>query len=163
MDIQDLAQLLGNFGEFFGAIAVVVTLVYLAGQLRQNTKALRSASYEHWSLQASNWANYMGQHAKELAELMDVTSLDQLTAEQNNYLAGLVTLVMNQAETAFLKHRAGVLEGSVFESRIRAIEDFHERNPLVREAWAIYGHRLYERDFVAFLNGRLQRQEPQAA
>ena len=105
----------------------------------------------------------MGQHAKELAELMDVTSLDQLTAEQNNYLAGLVTLVMNQAETAFLKHRAGVLEGSVFESRIRAIEDFHERNPLVREAWAIYGHRLYERDFVAFLNGRLQRQEPQAA
>ena len=40
MDLMSTAQLLGNFGEFFGAIAVVVTLIYLAGQLRQNTKAL---------------------------------------------------------------------------------------------------------------------------
>jgi hypothetical protein len=51
MDLQATAQLLGNFGEFFGAIAVVVTLVYLAGQLRQNTNALRSASHEHWNIE----------------------------------------------------------------------------------------------------------------
>ena len=36
-------------GEVCGAIAVVVTLIYLAGQLRQNTNALRSASYQHWN------------------------------------------------------------------------------------------------------------------
>jgi hypothetical protein len=41
MDLQATAQLLGNFGEFFGAIAVVVTLIYLAGQLRQNTNSLK--------------------------------------------------------------------------------------------------------------------------
>ena len=35
-----ITQLLGNFGEFVGAIAVVVTLVYLAVQVRQNTHAL---------------------------------------------------------------------------------------------------------------------------
>ena len=40
MDHQAFAQLLGNYGEFIGAIAVVATLVYLALQIRQNTRAM---------------------------------------------------------------------------------------------------------------------------
>ena len=41
MDLMDTAQLLGNFGELVGAIAVVVTLVYLSVQIRQNTIVLK--------------------------------------------------------------------------------------------------------------------------
>ena len=41
MDHQAFAQLLGNYGEFFGAIAVVVTLAYLARQIHQNTEQMR--------------------------------------------------------------------------------------------------------------------------
>jgi len=36
MDHQAFAQLLGNYGEFFGSIAVFATLAYLAIQVRQN-------------------------------------------------------------------------------------------------------------------------------
>jgi hypothetical protein len=39
MDHQAFAQLLGNYGEFVGAIAVVVTLGYLATQVKQNTRS----------------------------------------------------------------------------------------------------------------------------
>ncbi len=39
MDLMSIAQLLGNFGEFVGAIAVVVTLVYLAVQVKQSKVA----------------------------------------------------------------------------------------------------------------------------
>jgi CRP-like cAMP-binding protein len=39
MDHQAFAQLLGNYGEFVGAIAVVATLGYLAVQIRQNTRS----------------------------------------------------------------------------------------------------------------------------
>ncbi len=35
MDIVTTSQILGNVGEFVGAIAVVVTLAYLAVQVRQ--------------------------------------------------------------------------------------------------------------------------------
>ena len=60
MDHQAFAQLLGNYGEFVGAIAVVVTLVYLAVQVRHsreateaNTRSLRSVarfeSGRYWS------------------------------------------------------------------------------------------------------------------
>ena len=43
MDHQGFAQLLGNYGEFVGAIAVVATLGYLAVQIRQNTSAMQAS------------------------------------------------------------------------------------------------------------------------
>lgn len=46
MDFVDTTQVLGNLGEFFGAIAVFATLAYLAVQIRQNTMAQRSAAYD---------------------------------------------------------------------------------------------------------------------
>lgn len=60
MDLMSIAQLLGNIGEFVGAVAVVVTLAYLAVQVRYsreateaNTKSLRSVarfeSGRYWS------------------------------------------------------------------------------------------------------------------
>ena len=39
MDHQTFAELLGNYGEFIGAIAVVVTLVYLSIQVKHSKDA----------------------------------------------------------------------------------------------------------------------------
>jgi hypothetical protein len=44
MDHQAFAQLLGNYGELVGAVAVVATLAYLAIQIRQNTKVARAGT-----------------------------------------------------------------------------------------------------------------------
>ena len=42
MTLEDL----GNIGEFVAAIAVVVSLLYLAIQIRQNTKTVRTSTYQ---------------------------------------------------------------------------------------------------------------------
>ena len=42
MDFQATAQLLGNFGEFFGALAVLVSLLYLASQVREARRSFRA-------------------------------------------------------------------------------------------------------------------------
>jgi len=44
MDFMSVAQLLGNLGEFVGAIAVVVTLGYLAVQVRHSREATEANS-----------------------------------------------------------------------------------------------------------------------
>ena len=46
MDHQAVAQLLGNYGEFVGAIAVVTTLAYLAVQIRQSALAERRTTLD---------------------------------------------------------------------------------------------------------------------
>lgn len=56
MDYQDLGQLLGNYGEFIGAIAVVLTLGYLAVQVRQNTHQIQINAT---SLEASTYQSLM--------------------------------------------------------------------------------------------------------
>jgi hypothetical protein len=43
MDHQEFAQFLGNDGEFVGALAVVITVAYLAIQICQNTGVTRAA------------------------------------------------------------------------------------------------------------------------
>ena len=48
MSNLEFSELLGNYGEFVGAIAIVVTLVYLAIQLRQNTASVRANAYQSW-------------------------------------------------------------------------------------------------------------------
>lgn len=49
MDHQAFAQLLGNYGEFIGAIAVVITLGYLATQIRHNTAAVKNEAEQESS------------------------------------------------------------------------------------------------------------------
>ena len=44
MTWMETAQLLGNFGEFFGAIAVVITLIYLALEIRRSRNATIASS-----------------------------------------------------------------------------------------------------------------------
>ncbi len=39
---------LGNLGEFVAAIAVVVSIFYLAVQMRQNTASIEAAAYQTW-------------------------------------------------------------------------------------------------------------------
>ena len=68
MDHQAFAQLLGNYGEFVGAIAVVVTLAYLAIQIRQNTGATRAASH-HAIVEALNRGNLAQAEDAELAQI----------------------------------------------------------------------------------------------
>ena len=46
MDHQSFAQMLGSYGEFFGAIAVFATLAYLAVQVRQGAKAERRSALD---------------------------------------------------------------------------------------------------------------------
>ena len=56
MDHQEIAQLLGSYGEFIGAIAVVLTLGYLAVQVRQNTHQIQSNAT---SVEASTYQSLM--------------------------------------------------------------------------------------------------------
>ena len=115
---------LGAVGEFIGAIAVVVTLIYLAIQMRQNTNALklntaRSVTEElqdSFSLLASN---------QELAEIFATAAQEPTLqgAERvrfNTFMHNLVRL----HENAFLQSRAGVIDQAHWEGMTRMMIDY---------------------------------------
>ena len=75
MDFLSMAELLGNIGEFIGAIAVVVTLAFLVVQVRQTRSALEENSRltaitvmdQHTEAQ-SRWRGRMAEN-EELARI----------------------------------------------------------------------------------------------
>ena len=79
MTIQDL----GSLGELIAAVATVSTLVYLAIQLKQNTRALRSQTFQQSSMDMSLTANAIssdGELARIVVKASD--SLDYLSPEE---------------------------------------------------------------------------------
>ena len=53
MSIQDW----GSIGELLAALATLATLIYLAAQVRQNTRALKSATFQNISSEMGRNAN----------------------------------------------------------------------------------------------------------
>ena len=162
MDLQATAQLLGNFGEFFGAIAVVTTLAYLAVQIRQNTNALRSASYEHWNEVSNSYYDFASIHLDEISEFEQYQRIDELSQRQLYLLMGLASRAILQAETAFLQYRAGTLDGEVFEARMRSLEGFFSFYPIAYGIWGVR-RQNHPTSFVEFLEDRFPELRPQAA
>ena len=69
MSFIEAAQLLGNLGEFVGAAAIVVTLINIALQIRENTKTNLVTARQYFAQQA----------ASILQEWIDNPELDELT------------------------------------------------------------------------------------
>lgn len=62
MSTLEFSQLLGNYGEFIGAIAIVVTLIYLAVQLRQNTAIAMINGTEDAGAMLFYWAELVAEN-----------------------------------------------------------------------------------------------------
>ena len=60
MTLQDL----GNIGEFVGAIGVVTSFVYLAIQIRQNTRAIRLSSMQSANLSIGTSLSKISQNSE---------------------------------------------------------------------------------------------------
>ena len=78
LTIQDL----GALGEFFGSIAVLATLVYLALQTRQNTMAI-SAQLDSARISSVQSMFLAGATSTELQEALEEDRVGDVTINQN--------------------------------------------------------------------------------
>ena len=81
--------------------------------------------------------------------------MDQLTPEQQKIMGMWGLLATNQAETAFLQHRAGTLDNDVFESRVRAYVGFFVETNLGRQSWPIFIRPYNTPGFVELIESRV--------
>ena len=102
MDHQIFAQLLGNYGEFVGAVGVVITLGYLAVQIKQNRTQTQSqieqSLYEQWQTPAKIMAD-----SPQLADLFcrGQKSRSALTEAEQMQFDMFCSLGINTVEFAF--------------------------------------------------------------
>ena len=107
MTIQDL----GSIGEFVAAVATIVTLAYLATQIRQNTRAVRATSHQA-ATDSFNAINTLVAHDPCLARIYRVGSdgLANLTEDERVQFSFLFLAAFRVFETVYYQSKAGTLE-----------------------------------------------------
>ena len=97
-------------GTFIGAIAVIVSLIYLAVQTKQNTRAMRSASFHQVRESFSEIPLALAQNS-ELASILALVNSDpgSLTTEQIIRYEMILLTIMRRAESAYFQSVEGSL------------------------------------------------------
>ena len=112
MTLQDF----GNLGEFVGAIAVVISLVYLAAQIRQNTRALHSSSYAQSAEQL--WlVNLAIAQDRDLARIWtEFVAGEPLTLEDTTRLEASLDCLFFGLENLFRQYERGLLDPDTWDN-----------------------------------------------
>ena len=141
---------LGNIGDLVGGIAVVVTLIYLAAQIRQNTTQVRlnTASSQYDGILYAFDPIFEGSNAEILRRGM---SGDELS-EQEQFVWGMLMLrILGQFEMSLYQHSRGALEDSHFEMHSRLLGAIIDA-PGSRSWWQELGGETFSADFEAHVD-----------
>ena len=148
MTLMETAQLLGNFGEFFGAIAVVATLIYLAVQLRQNTAGMRANAYQTWVSSNLDFNRSVAQQGRAWrVGLTDSANLDEdseMAFGTGNHSA------FQMIQSIDCLYRMGAVEEALWKAEISRAAG-HLANPGVRQWWDAGGRTQLTPGFVELL------------
>jgi len=155
MTFAEAMDVLGNLGEFVGAIAVLVTLGYLTVQIRQNTQALRFQSgRESARLHVDIALALMKPEVGEV--LAKSVRGGALTDAEHNYVDQFVYAWMSALHQDFLEYRAGFQTDDwwrVRESTIAQVLSFDQ----ARSTFRNFGRDYWSAAFYDVVSRVLER------
>ncbi len=128
-------EAIGAIGEILGAVGVILTVGYLALQVRQNTKIVRSASYLDVATQVKDIFMSVSTN-KELADLitqalMGSEVLDRSgTMRVNNYFLSLLGIF----ESSYQAFQEGIVSVEHWEGIEKSLRQL-AHSPYVQNMW----------------------------
>ena len=134
MDHQAFAQLLGNYGEFVGAIAVVLTLIYLAIQVRQNTRWMKAAVRHQLSSLTQELLLGYAEHSALLAKVWKPEPPTDLSPAGAWEVGVVISAQFRNWEAYRWQHQAGLLESEVWDGIVNDIRN-NATSPWVVAQW----------------------------
>ncbi len=148
LSIQDL----GSIGEFVAAIATLITLVYLATQIRQNTKVAKAQLSKDLFLTSRQALMDIAANP-ELAKLA-AQNLGRDSPEEAQS-AEFLNSFFRLYELYFTLARQGLLDESISESYERVMRLFTTQQSFL-DWWAIASKAEYQGPFVDHVNSIIE-------
>jgi hypothetical protein len=128
-------QDLGSIGEFVAAIATLITLIYLAVQIRQNTKTIQTSTYQTVNDASNEIAQLILAHPHlERAFAVGRRDPSKLTEEERRLFSGVVGQLLLNYEMMFLQHQRGVIDDDFWRGRRSVLRRLLSA-PGVRDLW----------------------------
>ena len=108
--------------EIVGSIAVVISLIFVGVQLRDNTSATKSATASAASSATSAWYNAMGTSAQASALFFDfMNDPDSLTPQERLQAVFAVHGALANFQTSFMLANEGTLDIQIKDTILEAV------------------------------------------
>ena len=149
----------GNIGEFVAAVGVIVSLIYLALQIRQNTSSIRASAFHESAGHAADFNRAIGQE-KETAHVFrtGLDGLDRLEDDDDRFRFLMLLLAMFRLyENVFFQHRAGTLSPESWDAWSASLRSILS-NPVIPQFWDL--RRLsFTESFRQFVEAEREKAE----
>ena len=121
--------------ELLGAVGVIVSLGYLAHQVRQNTRSIRAAAYQAWFASYDSLSNLLLGDA-EFDALAHRAASDPrgLTPDERRWFFGVLRRAFRQFENLYYQHREGMIDRELFDAWL-SIYARSAEGPAFAEFW----------------------------
>ena len=149
---------LGNIGEFISALAVVLSLLYLAVQIRQNTRQVRANTFQGV---ARGWQEFIYNITSDdraviwLKGAVDPAALDE---DQRARYFLLVRAYLRGYENDYYQYRHGTFDTEPWEGYLNALHADGLSHPGIRLHWT-RDRGNFDSAFVEFIDRELVRYE----
>jgi hypothetical protein len=146
-----MIEALGNIGDFIGGIGVVITLLYLAFQVRQNSRSVKAAAAQGVLGSLAQTLNSIGS-SPQASRVFALGQLDpsKLTDEEVYQFIHLILGYFRIIEQAFYQNRLGGLDEDLWNGHVAQVSSFMQA-PSVQRWWATRS-ALFHPDFRRFID-----------
>jgi hypothetical protein len=154
-----LAQL-ASIGEIISSIAVIISLVYLAVQIRTNTEAERTSTYQSivsdFGALNNNMAITPGLSHMFVQGMED---FNQFEPDERARISQMFFQCFHYFENMFYQHRKGYLDDEVWAGWQRLMLTYYSRPGF--QTWWAFRRDVYSESFANFLEeGKLDKKIP---
>jgi hypothetical protein len=141
---------LGNIGEFVAAIAVVVSIFYLATQMRQNTASVQAAAYQTWL--TAKQEIYSFTRDPNFSQIVGPALVDSRNLNEGTYITfGLwCQSWMNAGQAVNLLYEKRAIDRSTWEIEMRIVAATL-RYAGIRQWWDAGGKTQITPEFVQLI------------
>jgi hypothetical protein len=146
VDITTLAA----WGEFLGGIAVVVSLVYLASQIRMNTKTVRASNFGSQIAAATEWNRMLVDPAAASLYVRGLEDFVGLSAEDQIRFNCLIGHLFGMTMNVRHLRRRGLYDADMGENQEKSIAHIL-KNPGAKQWWTANRH-WWESEFTDFVD-----------
>jgi hypothetical protein len=168
MDIQTVSawgELLGGIGGLVAGLGVIITLIYLARQIQQNTRSMQSTAYAacmqanaavHTSHMAA--ADVLPDYLHNRGESWGLdTSVDYMKFH------GHATQVFSHWELVFLLHQHGTVDDDYFASKMDLMRFAVTTLPGLRRWWSDNAEHFFDHRYRAVVDSVIDTIDPAVA
>lgn len=117
-------EAIGAVGEVLGAIGVIVTLGYLAVQIRRNTSVVRSTAVQSSNSRIAEVVRTIATVENSDVFSRGLTSPDELTDSERLHFAFMMSGFFITMDSTYWDYRTGVLPEAIWERELELLRRY---------------------------------------